>query len=191
MGGKAAIVTGGANGIGREIAPQLAAALMAYRDGAGAEAVAALHTAADRAVWVGSVPAMFSMSTAASAPPGHSLSRRRQNDRQFPATAPPQPGGRLRRRPHGRGSSFPDKDETEPEDGWGVFSGTSAACPMVAGTVALILCKYPGADLEEVRERLRRAQDVTEGHSSMEDPAGPGYDAATGHGLVNVEQACI
>jgi hypothetical protein len=62
---------------------------------------------------------------------------------------------------------------------------------MVAGTVALILCKYPGADLEEVRERLRRAQDVTEGHSSMEDPAGPGYDAATGHGLVNVEQACI
>jgi subtilisin family serine protease len=89
------------------------------------------------------------------------------------------------------GLSFPDKDETDAEDGWGVFSGTSAACPMVAGTVALILCKYPGADLEEVRERLRRAQDVTEGHSSMGDSAGPDYDSATGHGLVNVEQACI
>lgn len=47
--GKAAIVTGGANGIGREIAPQLAAAgaavLVADRDGTGAEAVAGEITA--------------------------------------------------------------------------------------------------------------------------------------------------
>lgn len=72
----------------------------------------------------------------------------------------------------------------------GVFSGTSAACPMVAGVVALILSEFPGATLSEVRQRLYKAQDVTQGQSSMGDAAGPGYDAATGHGLVDAEQAC-
>jgi subtilisin family serine protease len=89
------------------------------------------------------------------------------------------------------GMSFPDKDETGADDGWGVFSGTSAACPMTAGAVALILSKYPGADLEEVRQRLYRAQDVTQGQSSMGELAGPGYDPATGYGLIDVEQACV
>jgi NAD(P)-dependent dehydrogenase (short-subunit alcohol dehydrogenase family) len=44
LGGKAAIVTGGANGIGREIAPRLAA-------------TGAAVFVADRAAWLGSVPA--------------------------------------------------------------------------------------------------------------------------------------
>lgn len=88
------------------------------------------------------------------------------------------------------GRSFPDRDETSKRDGWGVFSGTSAACPMVAGVVALILSKHPGADLAEVRQRLYQAQDVTLGQSAMGDPAGPGYDAATGYGLVDAERAC-
>ena len=55
LGGRAAIVTGGANGIGREIALRLAAAgaavLVADRDGVGAEAVArGIEAAGGRAV---------------------------------------------------------------------------------------------------------------------------------------------
>lgn len=88
------------------------------------------------------------------------------------------------------GSPFPQRDTTKSSDGWAVFSGTSAACPMVAGVVALILSKYPGSDLGEVRRRLRLAQDVVQGTSAMGDPAGPGYDKATGHGLVDAVRAC-
>jgi subtilisin family serine protease len=88
------------------------------------------------------------------------------------------------------GGKYPQADETGKTDGWGVFSGTSAACPQAAGVVALILSKHPNADLNEVRQRLSRAVDVTEGVSSMGDSAGAGYDAATGYGLVDAEQAC-
>ena len=87
------------------------------------------------------------------------------------------------------GGSFPAKDETAKNDGWGVFSGTSAACPMVAGVVALILQKHPNATLAEVRQRLYKAVDVTAGQSFHGDSAGPGYDAATGYGLVDAAQA--
>lgn len=88
------------------------------------------------------------------------------------------------------GTPFPDGDGTGYNDGWGVFSGTSAACPQVAGVVALILSKYPQADLAEVRERLAQAQDVQLGQSFHGDSAGPGEDLATGLGLVDAEQAC-
>lgn len=88
------------------------------------------------------------------------------------------------------GKSFPQQDETKTKDGWALFSGTSAACPMVAGVVALILSKFPGSDLAQVRQRLYKAQDVTKGKSAMGDAAGPGFDAATGHGLVDAAKAC-
>lgn len=89
------------------------------------------------------------------------------------------------------GRSFPQKDETALDDGWGVFSGTSAACPMVAGVVALILDKHPNAAFPEILQRLRDSgRDVTRGKSAMGDPAGPGTDAATGYGLVDATAAC-
>ena len=70
------------------------------------------------------------------------------------------------------GRPFPEKDETEVNDGWAVFSGTSAACPQVAGVVALILSKYPDADLSEVEERLHQCKDVTSGSSYTGDLSG-------------------
>ena len=87
------------------------------------------------------------------------------------------------------GGSFPAKDETAKDDGWGVFSGTSAACPMAAGVVALILQQHPTSTLADVRRRLYKATDVRIGQSSHGDSAGPGYDAATGYGLVDAAQA--
>lgn len=89
------------------------------------------------------------------------------------------------------GPGYPDKDETTGLDGWGVFSGTSAACPQVAGVIALILSKHPSATLNEVRQRLSStAVDIITGTSFMGDAAGPGVDDATGHGLVDAAKAC-
>jgi serine protease AprX len=76
------------------------------------------------------------------------------------------------------------------DDGWGIFSGTSAACPQVAGVVALLLAHDPTLSVSDVRGILRdSARDVTMGSSAMGDPAGPGPDAATGAGLVDAREA--
>ncbi len=89
------------------------------------------------------------------------------------------------------GGEFPNGDETGTADGWGVFSGTSAACPMVAGVAALILSKHPNETPEDVRQRLiAGARDVVQGHSAMGDPATPGPDLSTGHGLVDALASC-
>jgi Subtilase family len=78
-------------------------------------------------------------------------------------------------------------DETSPDDGWVVASGTSCSAPMIAGVVALLLEKKkkligkPAA----VREALiRSCVDVIKGKSGSGEPAGPGRDLATGEGLV-------
>lgn len=48
---------------------------------------------------------------------------------------------------------------TLPGDGYGALSGTSMACPHVAGLSALLLANEPGLDREKLLERLRGASD--------------------------------
>jgi subtilisin family serine protease len=85
-------------------------------------------------------------------------------------------------------------DGTTATDGWGVFSGTSAAAPQLAGVCALLLEKSPGLTPSDVKAVLKRScKDVVRGSAnaaSNEDrpglKAGPGEDGATGAGLVDV-----
>jgi len=90
------------------------------------------------------------------------------------------------------GVPFPAKDETGPSDGWGVFSGTSAAAPQLAGICALLIQKVPGLTPDQVKAILRStARDVTAGTSAMGDAAGPGPDLATGAGFVDALSAWL
>jgi subtilisin family serine protease len=92
------------------------------------------------------------------------------------------------------GGSHPNGDETAANDGWAAFSGTSAACPQVAGVCALILQACPRLTPAEVKDILMRsARDVRTGrnHPNFNIPAGPGPDAATGNGLVDAHRAVL
>jgi subtilisin family serine protease len=89
-------------------------------------------------------------------------------------------------------------DGTRADDGWGAFSGTSAAAPQIAGVCALLKEKNPGLTPAETKAVLRRtAKDVLAGTSSPESSedgrtpqqAGSGYDGATGAGLVDAFRA--
>ncbi|HYL81778.1 MAG TPA: S8 family serine peptidase, partial [Candidatus Acidoferrum sp.] len=80
---------------------------------------------------------------------------------------------------------FPDTDNTTVDDGWSVLSGTSAAAPQAAGVAALLLGRYPSLTPMAVKNVLENsAVDVTSGSSATGDTAGPGWDAATGSGLI-------
>ncbi|MBD0324825.1 MAG: S8 family serine peptidase [Pyrinomonadaceae bacterium] len=85
----------------------------------------------------------------------------------------------------------PDKgDGTTVDDGWAVISGTSAACPQIAGVCALIKQVQPGLPPDLVKAVLRAsARDVSKGKSAMGEPAGEGFDGATGSGLVDAYKA--
>jgi subtilase family protein len=85
---------------------------------------------------------------------------------------------------------FPNGDETAPDDGWAVFSGTSAAAPQVAGACALVRQVCGHLDPATVKNILNTtAVDVSTGFNGNGDPAGLGYDLATGWGLVDAHQA--
>lgn len=92
------------------------------------------------------------------------------------------------------GSPYPNKDETSPNDGWAVISGTSAASPQVAGVCALLKQAQPGLSPALVKAILRAsARDVKKGNSNTvcgtSLPAGEGHDGATGAGLVDAKVA--
>jgi hypothetical protein len=84
-------------------------------------------------------------------------------------------------------------DGTPGNDGWALFSGTSAAAPQLAGAAALLLGAKPAMTPAMVIQALSQtAVDVVVGHSFPQvfnEPATPGPDLATGAGLINVGAA--
>ena len=75
--------------------------------------------------------------------------------------------------------------------GWGIFSGTSAACPQVAGVVALLKQLNNNLTPSQIRQVLEtRAVDVTTGTTATGEHAQAGKDLATGAGLVDALRAC-
>lgn len=93
---------------------------------------------------------------------------------------------------HGR-LRYPDGDETLTNDGWAVFSGTSAAAPQLAGICALIKQVYPQISPQETRDLLKKtARDILVGRGSLGtggNKATTGVDLATGSGLADAFQA--
>lgn len=89
--------------------------------------------------------------------------------------------------------SDPTTDGTLTNDGWALFSGTSAAAPQLAGAAAVLLGARPNLKPSQIIEALSEtATDVVVGHSfpqRFNNPATPGPDLATGAGLVNVFEA--
>ena len=75
-------------------------------------------------------------------------------------------------------------------NGWGAFSGTSAASPMVAGVCALLKQADPSLTLDDIKNLLKyTARDITTGTNAHGKTAATGPDGATGFGLVNAERA--
>jgi subtilisin family serine protease len=83
-------------------------------------------------------------------------------------------------------------DGTAANDGWALFSGTSAAAPQIAGAAALLRGVKTGATPAQVAAALSStAIDVRSGSCNprFNNPATSGRDLATGFGLVNASAA--
>ena len=93
------------------------------------------------------------------------------------------------------GGTHPNLDQTATNDGWGAFSGTSAAAPQLAGVAALIKQACPGLKPAAIKDIMRKtARDVTTGNcnsSSGGSAATVGPDTATGDGLVDAHKAVM
>jgi subtilisin family serine protease len=83
-------------------------------------------------------------------------------------------------------------DGTPPNDGWALFSGTSAAAPQIAGVAAILLSAKPNLKPAQIKEALNNTcVDVTSDrcHPRFNNPARIGQDLATGFGLVHSIEA--
>jgi len=83
-------------------------------------------------------------------------------------------------------------DGTPANDGWALFSGTSAAAPQLAGAAALVFGARPNLTPAQVTEALKAsARDVRTGRCNprFNNAATVGVDLATGRGLVNATAA--
>jgi subtilisin family serine protease len=88
------------------------------------------------------------------------------------------------------GGSYPGGDETLPDDGWAIASGTSSAAPQVAGICALLKEAQPGIAPSTVKAILQACgRQVLVGKTAQGQLAGPGLDAAAGAGLADAERA--
>jgi hypothetical protein len=86
--------------------------------------------------------------------------------------------------------AFPNGDNTATNDGWCVCSGTSAAALQMAGVAALLLQQHNSLTPMAVKNILENsARDVQTGTSANGDGADPGWDAATGFGLIDGQAA--
>ncbi|MEL6401726.1 MAG: S8 family serine peptidase, partial [Cyanobacteria bacterium J06626_4] len=85
------------------------------------------------------------------------------------------------------------QDETEVDDGWAAFSGTSASAAQLAGACALLKQAAPRLAPQAIKQILQAtASDVLEGNSNPASGNGfarAGPDLATGYGLVVADQA--
>ena len=96
----------------------------------------------------------------------------------------PVPNGSAR-----EGDNLPDRAANS---GWGIFSGTSAAAPQLAGVAALMLQVNPALQHDQIKQILAdTSKDVTAGRSAMGDRAQIGRDLATGSGFVDAFSACL
>lgn len=93
------------------------------------------------------------------------------------------------------GGNHPAGDETQVNDGWAAFSGTSAAAPQIAGACALMKQANPHLTPKQARNILKAtARDVRVGTSNTStggNPAKPGIDLATGHGVIDAFRATL
>lgn len=105
---------------------------------------------------------------------------------------PPMKGHIMLPVPNGSDLEGSNMPQTHSSKGWGIFSGTSAAAPQIAGVVALMLSVNPDLEPGQVKSILSDTTvDVSQGDTMLGDEAATGYDHATGAGFVDAFAACL